>query len=95
MLEQLAGVAALGGAFGVGIGALVRDQVVAIVGVLVMGFAVEPALVAAGAQGRPLRPVRSAAGGGAGPRPGDVGTPEDVDLPAAAVAVLLRYRDLE
>ena len=39
-------VAALLGAFGVGIGALVRNQAIAIVGILVFAFAVEPALVA-------------------------------------------------
>ena len=37
-------IAALVGALGVGIGALVRNQVVAIIGVLVLGFVVEPAL---------------------------------------------------
>ena len=37
-------VAALVGALGVGIGALVGNQVVAIIGVLVLGFVVEPAL---------------------------------------------------
>jgi ABC-2 type transport system permease protein len=39
-------VAALLGAFGVAIGALVRHQVVAIVGLLVLAFAVEPTLIA-------------------------------------------------
>jgi ABC-2 type transport system ATP-binding protein len=39
-------VAALGGAFGVAIGALVRNQAVAVVGVLLLAFAIEPALVA-------------------------------------------------
>jgi ABC-2 type transport system permease protein len=38
--------AAVMGAFAVGIGALVRTQVVAIVGVLVLSFAVEPAVLA-------------------------------------------------
>ncbi len=37
-------VAALVGALGVGIGALLRNQVVAIIGVLVLGFVIEPAL---------------------------------------------------
>ena len=37
-------VAALVGALGVGIGALVRNQVVAIIAVLVLGFVIEPAL---------------------------------------------------
>ena len=39
-------VAALLGALGVGIGGLIRNQVVAVVGILVFGFAVEPALFA-------------------------------------------------
>ncbi len=39
-------IAALLGAFGVGIGAIVRNQPVAIVGVLVFSFALEPALLA-------------------------------------------------
>jgi ABC-2 type transport system permease protein len=38
--------AAVMGAFAIGIGALVRNQVVAIVGVLVLSFAVEPAVIA-------------------------------------------------
>ena len=38
-------VAALVGALGVGVGALVRNQVAAIVGVLFVGFALEPALL--------------------------------------------------
>jgi len=37
-------VAALVGALGVGIGGLVRNQVVAIIGVLVLGFVIEPSL---------------------------------------------------
>lgn len=37
-------VAALVGALGVGVGALIRNQIVAIVGVLILGFVVEPAL---------------------------------------------------
>jgi ABC-2 type transport system permease protein len=39
-------VAALLGALGVGIGGLVRNQVVAIVGILIFGFAIEPTLFA-------------------------------------------------
>lgn len=37
-------VAALVGALGVGVGALIRNQIVAIIGVLILGFVVEPAL---------------------------------------------------
>lgn len=39
-------VAALVGALGVGIGALIRNQIVAIIGVLIVGFVVDPALFA-------------------------------------------------
>lgn len=106
-----AGVAALGGAFGVGIGAIVRNQAVAIVGVLVMGFAVEPAVVALAPEVGRFGPFGALPTAAQGVDPQDVGMPEDVDLPAAGVAVLLllawigaafsagasllRYRDLE
>jgi hypothetical protein len=40
-----AGAAALSGAFGVGVGAIVRNQAVAIVGVLLLALAVEPILL--------------------------------------------------
>jgi ABC-2 type transport system permease protein len=114
LVEQFArnaGVAALGGAFGVGIGALVRNQVVAIVGVLVAAFAVEPALVALVPEVGRFGPFGALPTAAQGLDPEDVGMPEDVDLPAAGVAVLLllawigsafaggaallRYRDLE
>jgi ABC-2 type transport system permease protein len=113
LVEQFArnaGIAALGGAFGVGIGALVRNQVVAIVGVLVMGFAVEPALVALAPDVGRLGPFGALPTAAQGLDPEDVGM-GDVDLPAPGVAVqlllawigaafaagaaLLRRRDLE
>ena len=114
LLEQFArnaGIAALGGAFGVGIGAVVRNQAVAIVLVLVMGFAVEPALVALAPEVGRFGPFGALPTAAQGLDPEDVGMPEDVDLPAAGLAVLLllawigsafaagaallRYRDLE
>jgi ABC-2 type transport system permease protein len=114
LLERFArnaGVAALGGAFGVGIGAILRNQVVAIVGVLVIAFAVEPALVALAPEVGRFGPFGSLPTAAQGVDPQDVGMPEDVDLPAAGAAVLLllawigaafasgaallRYRDLE
>ena len=61
LLARNALVAALLGAFGVGIGALVRNQVVAVVGLLVVGFAIDP-LVAAAARGRSLQPLQRASG---------------------------------
>jgi len=97
-----------------GAGALTVRATPDVVGVLVAGFAVEPALVALVALvpevGRfgPFGALPTAA---QGLDPEDVGMPEDVDLPAAGVAVLLllawigsafaggaallRYRDLE
>ena len=44
LLGRNAGVAALLGAFGVGVGSLLRNQPVAIVGILIMAFAVDPLL---------------------------------------------------
>jgi ABC-2 type transport system permease protein len=114
LVEQFArnaGVAMLGGAFGVGIGALVRNQAVAIVGVLVVGFAVEPVLIGLAPEVGRFGPLGALPTAAQGLDPEDVGMPEDVDLPAAGVAVLLlfawigsafaagaallRYRDLE
>jgi ABC-2 type transport system permease protein len=103
-------VAALLGAFGVGVGALVRNQVVAIVGVLVASFAVEPALVALAPEVGRYGPFGALPTAAQDLDPEDVGFP-DVDLPAPGVAValmlawigaafasgaaLLRHRDLE
>jgi ABC-2 type transport system permease protein len=46
LLARNALVATLVGALGVGLGALVRNQVAAVVGVLVLGFVVEPTVIA-------------------------------------------------
>ena len=91
LVEQFArnaGIAALGGALGVGIGALVRNQVVAIVGVLVMGFAVEPTLIALAPDVGRFGPFGALPTAAQGLDPEDVGM-GDVDLPAAGIAVLL------
>jgi ABC-2 type transport system permease protein len=104
-------VAAMLGAFGVGIGALVRNQVVAIVGVLAVSFVVEPALVALAPDVGRFGPFGALPTAAQGLDPEDVGMPGEVDLPAAGVAVLLllawigaafaaggallRHRDLE
>jgi ABC-2 type transport system permease protein len=81
-------VAALLGAFGVGIGALVRNQVVAIVGVLVISFAVEPALIALAPDVGRFGPFGALPTAAAGLDPEDTGMP-DVALPSAGIAVLL------
>ena len=56
-------VAALVGALGVGIGGLVRNQVVAIVGTLVLSFAVEPTLFAVVPDVARFAPTQGAPGG--------------------------------
>jgi ABC-2 type transport system permease protein len=106
-----AGIAALGGAFGVGLGAIVRNQVVAIVGLLVVSFAIEPVLIGlAPAVGR-FGPFGALPAAAAGLTPEEAGMPADTDLLApgialvlllvwigsafAAGATLLRVRDLE
>jgi ABC-2 type transport system permease protein len=114
LLEQFArnaGIAALFGAFGVGIGAVVRNQVVAIVGLLVVSFAIEPVLIGLAPEVGRFGPFGALPAAAAGVEPEDVGMPEDVDLLPAGTAVLLllawigsffaagaamlRYRDLE
>ena len=55
-------VAMLLGAFGVAFGSVVRNQVVGVVGVLVLGFAVEPALMAFAPGCRPVRRLLRAPG---------------------------------
>src|SRR5262249_22963572 len=104
------GVAALLGAFGVGVGSLIRNQPTAIVVILVLAFVVDPLLghVAPGVDR--YSPVGSAPSAIQGVSPDDVGTPK-VNflpvLPAIAVmaawigavfaggAALLRARDVE
>lgn len=102
--------AALLGAFGVGIGAIVRNQVVAIVGVLVVSFFVEPVLLQLVEEVGRYGPfvVLPTAASGVPPDQSGLG---DADLPSAAAAIglmlawiaaafaagaaLLKLRDLE
>lgn len=56
-------VAALVGALGVGVGALVRNQIVAIIGVLIIGFVVDPALFALAPEVAAYGPTGGAPGG--------------------------------
>jgi ABC-2 type transport system permease protein len=113
LLEQLgrnAVIALLLGALGVGLGALVRNQVVAIVGLLVISFVVEPTLVALVDEVGRFGPFGALPTAVQGVPPEDVGYTEDTDLLApglalvvmlvwigasfAAGAVLLKRRDL-
>jgi ABC-2 type transport system permease protein len=83
-------VAALLGALGVGIGGLVRNQVVAIVGILIFAFAVVPTLFALVPDVAKFAPIEGAPGGIV-----HVGTfnddTSDLLTPAAAVLVMLGW----
>jgi ABC-2 type transport system permease protein len=81
-------VAALGGAFGVGIGALVRNQAIAIVGVLLFAFAIEPALIALVPEVARFAPISALPTAITDIDPEDAGI-GDVDLLAPGVALLL------
>jgi ABC-2 type transport system permease protein len=92
VLEQFgrnAGLAFLGGAFGVGIGAIVRNQVVAVVGLLIFILAIEPILLGLAPEVGRFSPFGALPAAAAGLEPEDVGMPDDVDLLPAGVAVLL------
>lgn len=82
-------IAALLGAFGVGIGALVRNQVVAIVGLLVFAFAIEPLLIGLAPEVGRFAPLSALPTAAQGLEPEDVGMPEELDLLPAGVAVAL------
>lgn len=98
-------VAALLGAFGVCIGGLLRNQVVAIVGLLIFSFALEPAVLALAEDVGRFGPLVGAPGGIQGINPVDEGqllAPRIavvvmiawVAISFAATAVVLRRRDL-
>jgi ABC-type transport system involved in multi-copper enzyme maturation permease subunit len=84
-------VAALLGALGVGIGGLLRNQVVAIVGILIFAFAVEPTLFALVPDVGRYAPTTNAPNGIIHVNPfGDSGT-SDLLEPAVAVLVMLGW----
>jgi ABC-type transport system involved in multi-copper enzyme maturation permease subunit len=84
-------IAALAGALGVGIGAVVRNQIVAIVGVLLVAMALEPLLYGLVPEVGRFAPTAGAPGGISKINP--FGEYEDPDLlgAGAAVAVLLGW----
>ena len=103
-------IAALLGAFGVCVGGIVRNQIVAIVGLLVLAFVLEPTLLAVVSEVGRFGPTTGAPSGIIGISPiGDGGDPREgiletlpalavmigwVALGFAATATLLRRRDL-
>jgi ABC-2 type transport system permease protein len=91
LIEQIARnavVAALLGAFGVGIGALLRNQVVAVVGLLVVGFAVDPLVAALLPEVARFSPFSGLPIGITEVDPEDAGLPEDVDVLSPGLALL-------
>jgi ABC-2 type transport system permease protein len=92
LFEQLgrnAAIAVLLGALGVGLGAVVRNQVVAIVGLLVISFVVEPTLVALVDEVGRFGPFGALPTAVQGVPPEDVGYAEDTDLLAPGLALLV------
>jgi ABC-2 type transport system permease protein len=81
-------VAALLGAFGVGIGALVRNQVVAVVSLLIVAFAVDPAVAALAPEVGRFSPFGGLPAGITDVPPEDAGLPEDMDILSPGLAVL-------
>jgi ABC-2 type transport system permease protein len=81
--------AALAGAMGVGIGAVVRNQVVAIVGVLLVAMALEPLLYGLVPDVGRFAPLAGAPAGVTEVNP--VGEYKDPDLLAAGTAVLVLF----
>ncbi|MEA2193677.1 MAG: type transport system permease protein [Solirubrobacteraceae bacterium] len=82
-------VAALVGALGVGIGALVRNQVVAIIGVLILGFVIEPALFGLAPDVARFAPTQGAPAGIQAIHP--FGDDNALLSPAVAVLVMLGW----
>lgn len=84
-----AGVSALLGALGVGLGAFVRNQPVAIVGILVLTFAIEPLVIGLAPEVGRFGPFIALPSAEQDLSADDVGLGDDVDLLSPAVGVLL------
>jgi ABC-2 type transport system permease protein len=90
LLARNALMATLLGAFGVGIGALLRNPIIAIVGVLVFSFAVEPALLALAPSVGRFGPFVALSTAAVDVPPENAGL-GDVDLLAPGLAVLALF----
>ena len=86
LIARNAGAAALLGAFGVGLGSLVRNQPVAIVGILLAAFVIDPVLAGFAHNVEPFSPTGALPSAIQGVSPADVGM-EKVDFLAAVPAV--------
>ncbi len=81
--------AALLGAFGVAVGALLRNQIVALVAVFAMSFVIEPLVLALAPSVGRFGPLGALSVSAAGLPPEAAGIPEDVGLVSTPYAVLL------
>ena len=84
-----AGLAALLGAFGVGIGALVRNQIAAVVGLLLLALVVEPIVVALAPHVGRYGPLGALSAGAAGLPNDAAGLPEELTLFGVLPSILL------
>ncbi|MBN1530164.1 MAG: hypothetical protein JW895_13980 [Thermoleophilaceae bacterium] len=86
-------VAALLGGLGVGLGGLIRNQVVAVVGILVIGFALDPAVAALAPEVGRFSPFGALPTAASDIPAEDAGLPEDMDLfsPIAAIGLMLAW----
>jgi len=90
LFARNAGVAALLGAFGVGVGSLIRNQATAIVAILIFTFVIDPLLAGFAPAVDRFSPVGALPSAIQGLDPADVGSPDVNFLPAlAALAVML------
>ena len=80
-------VAALLGAFGIGVGSLVRNQPIAIVGILILAFAIEPVVAALAPEVGRFGPTSGLPTAIQDLDPEDVGL-DDLELLAPGLAVL-------
>jgi ABC-type transport system involved in multi-copper enzyme maturation permease subunit len=81
-------VAALLGGLGLGLGALIRNQPTAIVGVLVIGFAIDPAVAALAPDVGRFSPFGALPTAASDIPAEDAGLPEDMDLLSPGLAIL-------
>jgi ABC-2 type transport system permease protein len=88
LFARNAGAAALLGAFGVGVGSLIRNQPTAIVAILIFTFVIDPLLAAFAPGVDRFSPVGALPSAIQGVDPSDVGTP-DVNFLAVVPAVAL------
>jgi ABC-type transport system involved in multi-copper enzyme maturation permease subunit len=89
LFARNAGVAALLGAFGVGVGSLIRNQATAIVAILIFTFVIDPLLASFAPAVDRFSPVGALPSAIQGLDPNDVGSPDVNFLPAIVALVVM------